>query len=457
MKIIFLLFICISFSIYSQQIPTTLSEVYKGEVKFDFSQSTGRSVGEWTEKQSMPYPRYYGASIMHSRNDTTWLYIFGGDTTSNGDATASCLRYNVNTDTWEFIDSLPTPMRVNSAAKLGDKLYTMGGFDGLPPDTAIKKFYEYDTSINSWTEMPDLPEGIFLHKSIGYQDSLIYILGGVKSDSTIFLNRVILFNANTREFREATPLPEQRANFALEIVNNSIFITGGYYDSDSLSDKTIIGTIDPIDHAHLSYSSGADYPIQVHSHFGYPQRNEEINFFGGSRTTGFNPVSDSYTFKILENVYDTVSNLPYSTTAFHSGYSYINSGSDSVLTVVIAGGVTPGPSITGQTWVYRDTISITGLNEIENNILSDFDLKQNYPNPFNPSTTIQFAIPKESFAKLEIFNTLGEKVSTLVSETLSKGTYEYKWNAEGFPGGIYFYRLAVGQAFIQTKKLLLMK
>ncbi|HSP88745.1 MAG TPA: hypothetical protein VLN45_11465, partial [Ignavibacteriaceae bacterium] len=63
MKIIFSLIICISFSAFSQQVSTTLYEIYKENVKFDFSQNPGRVVGVWTEGTSMPYPRYYGASI----------------------------------------------------------------------------------------------------------------------------------------------------------------------------------------------------------------------------------------------------------------------------------------------------------------------------------------------------------------------------------------------------------
>ena len=99
--------------------------------------------------------------------------------------------------------------------------------------------------------------------------------------------------------------------------------------------------------------------------------------------------------------------------------------------------------------------SVTDINE-EKNIPHEFSLAQNYPNPFNPSTTIQFALPNESFTKLEIFNAIGEKVSTLVEEILSAGTYKYEWNAENLPSGIYFYRL-IASDFVQTKKLLLMK
>ena len=36
---------------------------------------------------SMPHPRYYGGSVMYTRNDTSWLYVLGGDTTGGGVAT----------------------------------------------------------------------------------------------------------------------------------------------------------------------------------------------------------------------------------------------------------------------------------------------------------------------------------------------------------------------------------
>lgn len=456
---LFLLFICISFSIYSQKIPTTLYEIYEKDVKFDFSQGSERSAGVWIQGQSMPFPRYYGASVMYSRNDTTWLYVFGGDTTSRSAVTAS-LRYNVNSDLWEYITPLPVPMRLNSAARLGDKLYTMGGFDTT--ETGLKKFYEYDTNTNLWAELSELPDAIILHKAISYQDSIIYIIGGMKSDSTIFLNRVLLYNIHTQQFREATPLPEPRANFALAIVNNSIFLTGGYFNSDSLSNKTIIATIDPFDNAQLTYSfgvdSGSNYPIQVHSHFGYPKANDSINFFGGSITTAFSPVNDSYTFIVSQNIFNTEDIIPDSLSAFYAGYNYsiINFGSNSVMTIVIAGGVRHGPFITGRTWVYKDTLSITAITENEINLPSCFILEQNYPNPFNPSTVIGWQLQGSGYVSLKIYDVLGNEVVTLIDDELSAGNHKIEFNASSLSSGVYFYTLTAGE-FTDTKKLLLLK
>jgi len=49
---------------------------------------------------------------------------------------------------------------------------------------------------------------------------------------------------------------------------------------------------------------------------------------------------------------------------------------------------------------------------------------------------------------------LGVKVSTLVSENLSAGSYKYEWNAALLPSSVYFYRLSA-ENFNQTKKLVL--
>lgn len=85
-----------------------------------------------------------------------------------------------------------------------------------------------------------------------------------------------------------------------------------------------------------------------------------------------------------------------------------------------------------------------------------FKLSQNYPNPFNPSTSISFNLPVTSEVKLEVFNLIGNKVATLINETLNSGSHSANFDASNLSSGIYIYRIQAGD-FTQTKKMLLIK
>jgi len=85
-----------------------------------------------------------------------------------------------------------------------------------------------------------------------------------------------------------------------------------------------------------------------------------------------------------------------------------------------------------------------------------YSLEQNFPNPFNPSTTIHFTIPTDSFVSLEVYDLLGRLAATLASEELRAGTHTRRWDAEGFPSGVYLYRLLAG-SHAETKKLILVR
>jgi hypothetical protein len=92
---------------------------------------------------------------------------------------------------------------------------------------------------------------------------------------------------------------------------------------------------------------------------------------------------------------------------------------------------------------------------------SEFILSQNYPNPFNLSTKIEFTLPHSGFVWLDIYDILGKKLRTLVSENLSSGYKAVLWDGKDDLGkevcsGIYFYQLKVGE-FYETKKLVLLK
>ena len=87
---------------------------------------------------------------------------------------------------------------------------------------------------------------------------------------------------------------------------------------------------------------------------------------------------------------------------------------------------------------------------------ADYRLEQNYPNPFNPSTTIEIHLGNTGPVNLSVYNLLGQKVATLLSQYMTSGIYQLHFNAENLPSGIYFYDLNTnGKRW--TRKMQLLK
>ncbi|NOX19342.1 MAG: DUF1939 domain-containing protein [Chlorobi bacterium] len=111
---------------------------------------------------------------------------------------------------------------------------------------------------------------------------------------------------------------------------------------------------------------------------------------------------------------------------------------------------------------FDGAFSFSDIIEVET-VPMKFSLGQNYPNPFgkgtitnNASTKINFSLPASGKVKLEVFNSLGQKISTLIDATKESGNHSVIWNADSFPSGIYFYRFQSG-GFVQAKKMLLVR
>jgi hypothetical protein len=104
-------------------------------------------------------------------------------------------------------------------------------------------------------------------------------------------------------------------------------------------------------------------------------------------------------------------------------------------------------------WLLTDVEDVTAGEALP----TEFSLSQNYPNPFNPTTVIEFSVPLKEHVSLEVFNTIGQRVGKLVSKELNAGNYKYDFDASNLSSGVYFYKLKVGNSFVQTKKMLLMK
>ena len=106
----------------------------------------------------------------------------------------------------------------------------------------------------------------------------------------------------------------------------------------------------------------------------------------------------------------------------------------------------------------------TSVKDGMGSLPAKFKLYFNYPNPFNPTTTINYEISERSRVLLEVYNTLGQIVTTLVNGELEAGFNSVNWIAKnGIGSGVYFYRLTAssleqpGKTFVQVRKTMLVK
>lgn len=98
----------------------------------------------------------------------------------------------------------------------------------------------------------------------------------------------------------------------------------------------------------------------------------------------------------------------------------------------------------------------TSVDPISGNIPSDYKLGQNVPNPFNPATSIPVTLTRGANISIKVFDMAGREAAT-ITRFLNAGTAEVPFNGAGLSSGVYFYALIVDGAFVEAKKMMLMK
>ncbi|MBN2202478.1 T9SS type A sorting domain-containing protein, partial [bacterium] len=85
-----------------------------------------------------------------------------------------------------------------------------------------------------------------------------------------------------------------------------------------------------------------------------------------------------------------------------------------------------------------------------------FSLSQNFPNPFNPGTLIRFTLPKAGFVRMRVTDVLGRHAAVLAAGHYAAGPHSVRWEASGWPAGVYLCVLEFGDE-VRARRMLLVK
>jgi hypothetical protein len=93
--------------------------------------------------------------------------------------------------------------------------------------------------------------------------------------------------------------------------------------------------------------------------------------------------------------------------------------------------------------------------EVAPKLSDSIKLNHNYPNPFNPVTNISYSIPASSKVEITIYNSLGQKIKTLINAFQNRGEYEVQFNGSELSSGVYYYQLKTNDYYCVNKMLLI--
>lgn len=105
----------------------------------------------------------------------------------------------------------------------------------------------------------------------------------------------------------------------------------------------------------------------------------------------------------------------------------------------------------------------TAIEQEKNSqIPRDYHLS-NYPNPFNSDTRISYSIPNSGWIELTIYNSMGQKIRTLINEYKTSGNHTISWdgrdeNGQIVASGMYLSQLkSQSDNSLHTNKMMFVK
>jgi len=439
---------------------------FGGEMQ-KFTPIGGGPNGTWT--QMAPYPiRNYGMAAAWDGGN--FIYTAGGPW-----GWTIAYKYDIANDNWTPMAGLPVLKAWAGGAFVNGKFYVVGGY-ALSSSSTL----EYDPSTNSWTEKASPPVTVSCASfSTTFNDSLVFSVGGgFDQPGSPAINAVQVYNPLTNAWSQETPLPEAHGSNAARFVSPDKVISAG---------GTLAGQVFAVTYKGTGFPSGSPsshltvnlvpfvQPVQI------PASGGTFDFYAFvNNTATFSQEVDLWTMEIApdgstigpilgpatvtmdtgtrgwyrhQNVPGTAAPGLYTYIAYAGNYLSGNIwATDSLQFTKLTTG--DGP------WVnnWKNWGDAIGDEEVPAALIApeEHAVLKASPNPFNPSTAISYRLSADSHVSLQVYDTAGRLVETLLDGWRDAGIHEATFDGSQLASGIYFAQLRAGN-YSQVQKLILLK
>jgi N-acetylneuraminic acid mutarotase len=203
----------------------------------------------WSYVSDLPTPRAYGIALAHGEH----IYVMGGS--ASGQPRDIVERYHPATDTWATMASMPQARSRFAGDVVGDKIYVFGGFENH------RSILSYDVALDVWSIVDSLPRPRN-GQTATYLGSEFYIVAG-STPTNFWLDVVESYDPAAKDLDPLPPLPSVRRDHRASVVNEKLYVTGGY---NSITLHRFFGSIEEYDPARAVWRTKSMMQIPRHDH-----------------------------------------------------------------------------------------------------------------------------------------------------------------------------------------------
>ncbi|CAG9801770.1 unnamed protein product [Chironomus riparius] len=149
---------------------------------------------------------------------------------NEGQNVATAERYDVNTDSWTILTSLPEYRSQHAGVSYEKILFISGGIDHY--GNVLESFYQYDNSTDRWTKICNLtPRADHVMLRV---DKKIYICGGWNEidGQRRLVSAIECYDMKTSTISTITNIHTPRFHAGITLINNKIYVIGGFATDD---------------------------------------------------------------------------------------------------------------------------------------------------------------------------------------------------------------------------------
>ena len=254
-------------------------------------------IPEWQSAATTVGSRYHAVAYYDGA-----LYQIGGET-GWWISTTAVRKYDMATNTWSAVASLPVGVYGMDAVEIGGLIYVPGGSDDADDTgdggTFLNTLHIYDPVANSWSTGAAMPAARAYASAVASGGKL-YVIGG-EDDTGTYVNTLYIYDPGTDTWSTGASMAQARGYAAAAAIGGKIYVAGGFAGGTLTLDSMEIYDIGTD-----TWSAGSNAPKSAAFYGDGTFANRFLIAYNGDVIDQSTPGSTSYSCSQDAFWYDTV-------------------------------------------------------------------------------------------------------------------------------------------------------